>query len=76
MAAGGPARAGSALVEAKPVSVVVGQRGRGDVFLGSQVRHARFGEGTVTGVEGNKLEIEFETAGTKRVLDTFVDVVA
>ena len=75
LAAGGPARAGSAIVEAKPVSVVVGQRGRADVTLGSQVRHARFGEGTVTGIEGNKLEIAFADAGVKRVLDTFVEVI-
>ena len=30
--------------------------------------------GTVTGQEGNKLEIEFETSGTKRVIDSFVTV--
>jgi len=28
----------------------------------------------VTGIEGNKLEIDFESAGAKRVLDSFVNV--
>ena len=30
------------------------------------------GCGVVTAQEGNKLEIEFETAGAKRVIDSFV----
>ena len=34
--------------------------------------HDKFGYGTVMGQEGNKLEIEFETTGTKRVIDSFV----
>ena len=31
-----------------------------------------FGYGTIEVIEGNKLEIEFETAGAKRVIDSFV----
>ena len=45
---------------------------RGDVALGARVFHEKFGYGTVTGQEGNKLEIEFESAGAKRVIDSFV----
>ncbi|HQQ08962.1 MAG TPA: UvrD-helicase domain-containing protein [Novosphingobium sp.] len=45
---------------------------RGDVSLGARVFHEKFGYGTVTAQEGNKLEIEFETAGPKRVIDSFV----
>ena len=45
---------------------------RTDIALGAQVFHEKFGYGCVTGQEGNKLEIEFEKAGTKRVLDSFV----
>jgi hypothetical protein len=37
-----------------------------------RVFHDKFGYGTVTAQEGNKLEIEFETAGPKRVIDSFV----
>ena len=34
--------------------------------------HQKFGYGTVTGVEGNKLTIDFEKAGTKNVVARFV----
>ncbi|MBX7526684.1 ATP-dependent helicase [Qipengyuania vesicularis] len=45
---------------------------RSDIAIGAQVFHEKFGYGCVTDQEGNKLEIEFEKAGTKRVLDSFV----
>jgi len=45
---------------------------RGDVRVGARVFHEKFGYGTVTMQEGNKLEIDFETAGAKRVIDSFV----
>ena len=45
---------------------------RSDIAIGARVFHDKFGYGTVTDQEGNKLEIEFEKAGTKRVLDSFV----
>ena len=45
---------------------------RGDVGVGVRVFHEKFGYGTITAQEGNKLEIEFETAGPKRVIDSFV----
>ncbi len=47
---------------------------RSDVAIGARVFHEKFGYGTVTDQEGNKLEIEFEKAGTKRVIDSFVSV--
>ena len=34
--------------------------------------HEKFGYGAVTDVEGNKLTVEFEKAGSKRVVDSFV----
>jgi DNA helicase-2/ATP-dependent DNA helicase PcrA len=40
---------------------------------GERVVHQKFGVGTVTDVDGNKLTIEFDEAGRKRVVDTFVD---
>ena len=45
---------------------------RADIALGARVFHEKFGYGVVTAQEGNKLEIEFETAGQKRVIDSFV----
>ncbi len=45
---------------------------RTDISIGARVFHDKFGYGFVTDQEGNKLEIEFEKSGTKRVLDSFV----
>ena len=53
---------------ATPVS---GQRSPG-FAAGARVFHQKFGYGTIRAVEGDKLEIEFEHAGTKKVMDSFV----
>ncbi len=45
---------------------------RGDLAKGTRVFHEKFGYGVVADQDGNKLEIEFESAGHKRVLDSFV----
>jgi len=45
---------------------------RSDISIGARVFHDKFGYGCVTDQEGNKLTIEFEKAGEKRVLDSFV----
>jgi len=45
---------------------------RADIAIGSRVFHDKFGYGEVLGQEGNKLEIEFETSGRKKVIDSFV----
>lgn len=40
--------------------------------LGDRVFHLKFGYGDVKSIEGNKLTIDFEKAGTKKVLESFV----
>jgi DNA helicase-2/ATP-dependent DNA helicase PcrA len=45
---------------------------RSDVAVGMRVFHEKFGYGEVVGQEGNKLEIDFEHSGRKKVLDSFV----
>ncbi|MGN6501032.1 MAG: ATP-dependent helicase [Tsuneonella sp.] len=45
---------------------------RSDIAVGQRVFHDKFGYGEVIDQEGNKLEIEFEAAGRKRVIDSFV----
>jgi DNA helicase II / ATP-dependent DNA helicase PcrA len=45
---------------------------RADIALGARVFHDKFGYGVVAAQEGNKLEIDFESAGRKRVIDSFV----
>jgi len=41
--------------------------------VGNRIFHQKFGYGEVTKVEGNKLTIDFEKAGEKKVLDSFVE---
>ena len=41
---------------------------------GTRVRHEKFGLGTVTFVDGNKLTIAFDDGSTKRVVASFVDL--
>ena len=40
---------------------------------GDRVFHQKFGNGNVTAIDGNKLTIQFDKAGEKRVVDTFVE---
>jgi DNA helicase II / ATP-dependent DNA helicase PcrA len=41
--------------------------------LGDRVFHQKFGNGNVTAIDGNKLTIQFDRAGEKRVVDSFVE---
>ena len=45
---------------------------RTDLAPGARVFHEKFGYGLIAGQDGNKLEIDFDTAGRKRVIDSFV----
>ncbi|WP_428928512.1 ATP-dependent helicase [Marinibacterium sp. SX1] len=40
--------------------------------MGERVFHQKFGYGAIVGIEGDKLEIDFEKAGTKKVVARFV----
>ncbi len=47
--------------------------GAASAFQGGQrVFHTKFGPGTVAGIDGNKLTVDFDKAGRKMVLDSFV----
>ncbi|HEX3502577.1 MAG TPA: 3'-5' exonuclease, partial [Xanthobacteraceae bacterium] len=41
--------------------------------LGDRVFHQKFGNGNVKAIDGNKLTIQFDRAGEKRVVDSFVE---
>ena len=41
--------------------------------VGDRVFHQKFGNGNIAAVDGNKLTIDFDRAGQKRVLDGFVE---
>ncbi|MCM2401923.1 UvrD-helicase domain-containing protein [Rhizobium sp. S153] len=43
--------------------------------VGDRVFHIKFGNGNVAAIEGNKLTINFDRAGEKRVLDGFIEKV-
>ena len=62
------------IIEAKASAVSLGNKGRDDLSLGQRVFHSKFGYGIIAAIEGNKLEIDFEQTGRKRVLDSFVSV--
>jgi len=62
------------VLEVKASAVSLGNKGRSDISLGQRVFHSKFGYGVVAEIEGNKLEIDFEKAGRKRVLDSFVSL--
>jgi DNA helicase-2/ATP-dependent DNA helicase PcrA len=71
---GGFERMPQRVQEVRASAVSLGNPGRGDVSVGQRVFHSKFGYGSVAEIEGNKLEIDFEHAGRKRVLDSFVDL--
>jgi DNA helicase-2/ATP-dependent DNA helicase PcrA len=60
------------VIEARASAVSLGNQGRTDLALGQRVFHGKFGYGIIAAIEGNKLEIDFEHAGRKKVLDSFV----
>ena len=64
----------SRTVESRAPAVSLGNKGRSDLAVGQRVFHQKFGYGAIAVIEGNKLEIDFESAGRKRVMDSFVTV--
>ena len=70
-ASGRPVERGP-LIEARASAVSVGGTARGDLSVGGRVFHQKFGYGRVREIDGNKLDVDFEISGAKRVLDSFV----
>ncbi|WP_294392737.1 UvrD-helicase domain-containing protein [uncultured Sphingomonas sp.] len=60
------------LAEVKASAASFAAKSRADLTLGQRVFHSKFGYGAIAKIEGNKLEIDFEHAERKRVLDSFV----
>ena len=46
--------------------------GAGDFFAGCRVHHQKFGDGTVMGIDGEHLTIDFDYSGRKKVVASFV----
>jgi DNA helicase II / ATP-dependent DNA helicase PcrA len=68
---GGPLNSGPRQIEGELVAKSVG--GTSEYSLGERIFHQKFGYGKITSIDGNKLSIDFEKAGSKRVLDSFVE---
>ena len=64
------------IIDAKASRVVVSSPEPSAFAVGERVFHQKFGYGRIADVSGNKLEIKFEKAGTKRVIDSFVEPVS
>ncbi|MGR3519799.1 MAG: DNA helicase II, partial [Roseovarius sp.] len=58
-----PREARSPMIDAQAVSART---------VGERVFHQKFGYGAILGIEGDKLEIEFEKAGVKKVVARFI----
>ncbi|WP_211314397.1 ATP-dependent helicase [Sphingomonas fennica] len=61
------------VVEVRASATSYAAKPRSDIAIGQRVFHTKFGYGSVAEIEGNKLEIDFELSGRKRVLDSFVN---
>ena len=68
----GYARPRPPMIEAQPWSVQTSDPGASAYAKGDRVFHQKFGYGRVCFVEGNKLTVDFDNAGEKRVIDQFV----
>ncbi len=71
-AAAGTVRARPPMIEAQAWSVQTSDPAASAYARGDRVFHQKFGYGRVRYVEGNKLTVEFDKAGEKRVIDQFV----
>jgi len=66
-----PAR--KAVIEGRARIIPPAPKPSGDWSRGDRVFHQKFGYGLVTAIEGNKLVVDFEKAGEKKVIDSFVE---
>jgi DNA helicase-2/ATP-dependent DNA helicase PcrA len=67
-----PLSSGPRLIEGELVAKsVIG--GKSEYGVGERIFHQKFGYGRIAAIEGNKLTVDFEKAGQKKVLDNFVE---
>ncbi|MDJ0686699.1 MAG: UvrD-helicase domain-containing protein [Alphaproteobacteria bacterium] len=66
----GPGSAGPLVIDGKAEAIEVSGHDFGE---GERCFHQKFGPGTVVGIDGDNLTIEFDKAGTKRVVAGFVE---
>jgi DNA helicase-2/ATP-dependent DNA helicase PcrA len=67
-----PSRRPPPTIDADTWQVATRSASGGGFSPGDRVFHQKFGPGTVRAVDGDKLDIAFDKAGAKKVLDSFV----
>ena len=67
-----PGRRSPPVLDGVPYSSAVRAAPAAAFAVGQRVFHQKFGHGTVLAVDGDKLSIAFDAAGTKRVFHSFV----
>ncbi|PPC90091.1 MAG: ATP-dependent DNA helicase, partial [Methylocystis sp.] len=76
-ARGGATRESHGARGKQPVTIegeVIARSSGGSRFVvGARVFHLKFGPGSVAAVDGNKLTVDFDKAGRKMVLESFVE---
>ncbi len=72
-AASGGVRARPPLIEGHAHTIQTSDPQSSIYARGDRVFHQKFGYGRVAAVEGNKLSVDFDKAGEKKVIDTFVE---
>jgi DNA helicase-2/ATP-dependent DNA helicase PcrA len=71
-AASGGVRTRPPLIEGHAHTIQTSDPTASDYETGDRIFHQKFGYGRITFVEGNKLTVDFDKAGEKKVIDTFV----
>lgn len=61
------------LIEGQGRTVSVSAPGKSKFAKGQRVFHQKFGYGKISSIEGQKLTVDFEHSGPKKVIDTFVE---
>ena len=61
------------MIEGRGKTVSVSAPGKSKFSIGQRVFHQKFGYGKVTAAEGQKLTVEFEHSGSKKVIDSFLE---
>jgi DNA helicase-2/ATP-dependent DNA helicase PcrA len=72
-AAGATTAARGPTINAKAKIVASSDSSSSQFATGERVFHQKFGYGRIVAVEGNKLLVDFDKAGSKRVMDGFVE---
>jgi len=65
---------GGLVIEGR-AETVAKRESAGTYRIGDRVFHQKFGYGQVLSVDGDRLHVAFDKAGTKKVIDSFVETV-